>query len=365
MKCFAKRKNDIASLVFPEKINIRKPNEIIKKLINNNFDSIAKPIDGMGEFENIIARIGSIQESTDINIDKKALLVMCSDNGIVEEGVTQSPSDVTLKVAQNILRGKSSAAVMAKKNNIDVFVVDMGINSNEEPDGIINRKIRKGTRNFHKDKAMTAEETLLAINVGIETVKEMSEKGYKIIALGEMGIGNTTTSSAVCASLFDVNVKDVTGRGAGLDDEKLKKKISVIEEAVAKYDLKHADVLDVLSSAGGYDIAALVGACIGGAVYEIPIVLDGVITQTAGYAAARLYPEVRDYLFASHAGKEPSSELLLNALKITPVIKANMALGEGTGAVMFLSLLDDALCVYKNAAKFDELKMKEYERFEK
>ena len=365
MECFAKQKFDIASSLFHKKIDIRKPDGIIKKVIKNNFDSIAKPIDGMGEFEDIIARIGSIQGSTDIVIDKKALLVMCSDNGIVAEGVTQSSSDVTLKVAKNILRGRSSVAVMAAKNNIDCFVYDMGIDSPEEPDGIVNRKIRKGSRDFLKSQAMKEEETLKAVNTGIEAVKELSEKDYKMIALGEMGIGNTTTSSAICASLFDVNVKDVTGRGAGLDDEKLLRKIEVIEEAIKKYDLKHADVFEVLKTVGGYDIAALVGVCLGGAIYEIPVVMDGVITQTAGYVATRFFPEVRDYLFASHKGKEPASELLLNALKLKAVIGADMALGEGTGAVMFLALLDNALCVYKNAAKFDELKMKEYERFEK
>ena len=365
MECFAKQKYNIKDFDSLKTLNIKKPDEVFYQMGKKRFDETAKPIDGLGEFEDAVSRICSIQRKDDITINKKALLIMCSDNGIVEEGVSQSTSEVTFKVAKNMLREKSSAALMAKNNNIDCFVVDIGIDSDEEPDGIINRKVRKGSRNFLKESAMTKEETLDAICVGIDMVMKLFEEGYNIIAVGEMGIGNTTTSSAICASLLGCDAEAVTGRGAGLDDEKLKKKINVIKEAVNKYDLTHCDVFEVLSTVGGYDIASLAGICIGGALLGIPIVLDGIITQTAAYVALRINGNVKDYLFASHIGKEPASRLLLSAIGLKGVIDANMALGEGCGAIMYLSLLEDALCVYKNASKFDELEMEEYERFDK
>lgn len=343
------------------KINI--PDKRYREETKKEFDRIAKPLDGLGDFENVISRIGAIKKNRDFSLDKKALIVMCSDNGIVEEKVTQSSFEVTMKVAKNILNKRSGVAVMAEKNKVDCFVIDVGINSDEKPSGLIDKKIRKGTRNFRVEPAMTEDEMFKAINTGIETVRELADKGYDIIALGEMGIGNTTTSSAVCASLLQKSAVNVTGRGAGLDDAGLGRKINLIDEAVKKYDLYDKDPLEVLRIAGGYDIASLMGACIGGAIYEIPVVLDGVITQAAGLLAKRVFRETGEYLFASHVGKEKSSELILKELGLKPVIDANMALGEGTGALMYLSLLDNALCVYKNAARFDELEMKDYERF--
>ena len=360
MECLKKQESNKA---FLDSLKIKPLNKAFYEEVKKNFDTVAKPLDGLGEFEKAIARIGAIKEKKDFSLDKRALIIMCSDNGIVEEKVTQSSSEVTLKVAKNMLRGKSSVAVMAKKNNIDCFVFDVGIASEEKLSGIIDKKIRKGTRNFAKEPAMTCEEVLDAINVGIETVGDLTNKGYDIITLGEMGIGNTTTSSAICAALLKLNASEVTGRGAGLDDESLNRKIKVIEEAIKKYNLYDKDPLDVLQHVGGYDLAALTGACIGAAINGIPVVIDGAITQTAVLLAKRLIPEVTDYIFASHKGREISSEKVLKELNLNAVISADMALGEGSGAVMFISLLDDALCVYKNAARFDELEMNNYERF--
>lgn len=360
MECLKKQGYDPDWL---EGIKINIPDKRYHEETKKEFDRIAKPLDGLGDFENVISRIGAIKKNRDFSLDKKALIVMCSDNGIVEEKVTQSSFEVTMKVARNILNKKSSASVMADKINVDCFVIDVGINSDEKPLGLIDKKIRKGTRNFKIEPAMTEDEMLKAVRTGIETVREMADEGYDIIALGEMGIGNTTTSSAICASLLHERAENVTGRGAGLDDEGLGRKIGLIDEAIKKYGLYDKDPLEVLRITGGYDIASLMGACIGGAIYEIPVVLDGVITQVAGLLAKRVFQETGEYLFASHVGKEKSSELILKELGLKPVIDANMALGEGTGALMFLSLLDNAMCVFKNAARFDELEMKDYERF--
>ena len=383
MECSKKQTSIEYDLDSFRSLKIKKPDETIKNKIARRWDDIAKPLDGLGVFEEVLSRIGAIGGSDEINLSKRALIIMCADNGIVKEGVSQSGFEVTLSVAKNILNGKSSVAVMAEKNNIDMMVVDVGINSDEELKGALNYKINKGTKDFLLSDAMSEEETLEAVNVGINLVKECKKNGYDIILTGEMGIGNTTTSTAVAASILagektlfcdkkgyahkeikniDLFVEKITGRGAGLDDEKLANKKRVILEAIRKKSLLNADVFKILSAVGGFDTAALSGVCIGGAIYGIPIVLDGAITLTAALVAEGLCPGVKDYLFASHRGKEPVSGIIAQSLSLKPAIDANMALGEGTGAVMMMSLLDDALCIYKNAARFSEISVENYKR---
>ena len=362
MQCLEKQKLNSIDIEFLSNLKANKPDENAYRQVKEIIDKIAKPLDGLGVFEDSIARIASIKGSTDVSIKKRALVIMSSDNGIVDEGVSQSGKEVTLKVVKNILREKSSAAVMAKEISADCFVYDVGIDSDEKVVGLIDKKIRRSSRNFLLEEAMTEKEMLDAILVGINAAYELQEKGYELIALGEMGIGNTTTSSAICAALLHLEGKKVAGRGAGLSDEGLNKKIRLIDEAIHKYDLNNADAFTVLQSVGGYDIASLTGVCIGGALYGIPIVLDGVITQASALLACKINPTVKEYLFASHKGKETASSLILDELGLNAVIDANMALGEGTGALMYISLLDIALCVYNNAARFDDLEMDEYER---
>ncbi len=393
----------------------------VKKAIKARFDNVAKPIDGMGKFETVLSQIGAIQGKTDFTIEKKAVLVFCADNGIVEEGVSQSTSEVTVRVINNMLRGKSSVAVMAKKIGADLHIVDVGVDCDSKDifsDGddfagkeeIIKKmkdnasdsgykewrpnyydcKIRRGSRNFAKEPALTEEELNQAIRCGMNFVGKLKKNGYQIIALGEMGIGNTTTSSAVCAALTGLEVEKLVGRGAGLNDAGLAKKREVISKALIRYRLRHEEVqnssekiensdndvsnysktaLAALQQVGGYDLAALTGAFIGGAVYHIPIVADGVITMTAALAASRIVPGCLEACILSHKGKEPAvaileEELMKSGVACGSVIDASMALGEGTGAVMMLSLADLAMEVYENAARFDDLSMEQYTRFQ-
>ena len=393
MECLKKQTSTEYSLNSLRAVCVSSPDEEFKKSVKKHWDDVAKPLDGMGDFEDILCKIGAIQKSENIKLDKKALLIMCADNGIVKEGVSQSDSSVTLSVAKNMAKGRSSVAVMAEKNGIDVFVYDVGIDTGEEFEGIINAKIRKGTNDFYKEPAMSEEETLKAINLGINLVKECVDKNYDIILTGEMGIGNTTTSAAVCTAIIsaqyasekhtdsdtdnltekqtdldcdcdtDTLIEKLTGRGAGLDDEKFLNKKRIIRESIEKYSLKSADAFTVLKTVGGLDIAALTGICIGGAIYGVPVVLDGVITMTAGLVAEKICPGVKEYYILSHKGKEPASQMISDKLGLKPVIDSNMALGEGTGAVMMASLLEDALCVYKNAARFSDIAVENYERF--
>ena len=210
---------------------------------------------------------------------------------------------------------------------------------------------------------MTEEETIRAIAAGIDLVYYCKEKGIKILATGEMGIGNTTTSSAVTAALLQCKADEVTGRGAGLSDGGLLRKQQVITEAIQNYDLYRADALTVLKTVGGFDIAGLAGVCMGGAIYHAPIVIDGVISMAAALVAEKILPGTREYLLPSHKGKEPAVSLLLKELKMEPVIDGSLALGEGTGAVMMFGLLDMAMNVYNSRVVFSDIEIEQYQRF--
>lgn len=346
-----------------QELNIEALDETLWKKIKENWDTVAKPLDGMGRFETLIAQIGAISGSENINIAKRAVIIMCSDNGIVEENISQSGQEVTAIVAEKMAQRSSSVGKMADWIKADTIPVDIGINRKESIPGVLNRKVRCGTRNFKNEPAMTEEEAVQAIVTGIEIVEDCKKKGYQILAIGEMGIGNTTTSSAVTASLLKCDVKEVTGRGAGLSDEQLIHKQEIIEEAIRKYELKNADAFTILQTVGGYDIAGLAGVCIGGALFHIPIVLDGVISMAAALLAERLVPGTKVYLLASHKGKEPAVEKLAKELEVVPVIDGKMALGEGTGALMLFPLLEMALSVYQERTTFSDIKLTPYTRY--
>ncbi|MBD5543929.1 MAG: nicotinate-nucleotide--dimethylbenzimidazole phosphoribosyltransferase [Lachnospiraceae bacterium] len=346
-----------------DRLVLDEPDRKIYKKVLENWDSIAKPLDGMGRFEAVTAQIGAILGTDEINLSKKAVIIMCADNGIVEEGVSQSGQEVTAAVAEQMGKGASSVGKMAEAIGVDSIPIDIGINRKEPIAGVLDRKIRYGTRNFSKEPAMTQEEAVKAIFTGMEIVSDCKKKGYHILAIGEMGIGNTTTSSAVAAALLRCETEEVTGRGAGLCDEKLQRKKQIITKAVKKYKLYEAEPLTVLQTVGGLDIAGLVGVCIGGGMFHIPIVLDGVISMTAALLAERIVQGTIQYLIPSHRGKEPAVEKLMKELKLEPVIDGRMALGEGTGAVMMLSLLEMTLCVYRRGTQFSDIQVEQYERY--
>ena len=346
-----------------EQLEIKEPDGKIRRKVLENWNAVAKPLDGMGRFETLTAQIGAILGTERMDISKKSVIIMCADNGIVEEKVSQSGQEVTLAVVKSMAHKQSSVGRMANVIGADTIPIDIGINSDEKISGVVDRKIRCGTRNFSKEPAMTEEEVMRAIAVGIDMVGSCKEDGYTILATGEMGIGNTTTSSAVAASILKCEVCEVTGRGAGLSNSGLIHKQQIISEAIRKYDLYHADALTVLRTVGGLDIAGLVGVCIGGAVFHVPIVLDGVISMVAALLAERILPGTRGYLLSSHKGKEPAVELLMRELDMEPVIDGRLALGEGTGAVMMFSLLDMALSIYCNRTTFEDIQVEQYKRF--
>lgn len=341
------------------------PDEAIQQQIKKNWDSLAKPLDGLGMFETIFARIGAMQGNIVPDIRRKAVLVMCADNGIVEEHISQSGQEVTAMVAESMGQGNSSVCKMAAAIGCEVIPVDIGINTNRVYPGVLPRKISRGTANFLRTPAMTKEQACAAINVGIELVEQCKQKGYGILGTGEMGIGNTTTSSAMAAALLGCPAERVTGRGAGLDDTGLKHKQQVIEEALQQYQLQPEEALRILCCVGGLDIAGMVGVFLGGALYHVPIVIDGVISAVAAVCASRLCPGTEAYMIPSHKGKEPAAGLLLQELSLQPVLEAGLALGEGTGTVFLFSMLDVALTLYREGTTFADIALAPYERYAK
>ena len=374
--------------------------ETVEKAIQK-WNSVAKPIGGLGELEKIITHIAGIHGKEEFDLDRRALVIMIADNGIVDEGVSQSESDVTLKVAKLMTEDKSSVGEMihgiavSSGSYIDTFPVDIGIKNGTPIGGrIINAKIRAGSRNFMMEPAMNLRETMKAVETGISIVGRLAEEGYDIIATGEMGIGNTTTCSALLAELLRLPVETLTGHGAGLSEEGYAYKCDVIKRALAKYDLnedifslsvklKEADpdafegdipdmqminklhALAALTTFGGYDIAGLAGVFIGGAIHHMPIVMDGVISVTAAYVAEKMVPGVKEYVIPSHLGSEPAMREVFEEMGLTlkPVIRAGLHLGEGTGAVMLFPMLDMAMSLYKSGSTFSELKMDPYKKF--
>ncbi len=329
-----------------------------------HWDGIAKPIGSLGLFEDIIIKIAGIQGSEQVDIGKKAVVIMCSDNGVVEEKVTQTDSFVTAVVTQNFARGITSINQMAMVSGAKVIPVDIGIERDIHGQGVTDKKIGYGTGNIAKGPAMTREQAQRGIEVGMEMIYALKTEGYKIIGTGEMGIGNTTTSSAVASVLLNLPVKEVTGRGAGLSREGLERKIRVIEEAVRINRPDPGNPVEVLAKLGGYDIAGITGLYLGGLKYGMPIVIDGVISSVAALIAARINRKAVDYMIPSHMSKEPAGEKIMEELGLSPVIHGNLALGEGTGTTLLFSLLDTVLKVYHYNSTFEDIRIKAYERFE-
>lgn len=329
-----------------------------------HWNGIAKPLDGLGRMEELLVKIAGVVRSEKLCLERKAVVVFCADNGVVAEGVTQTGSEVTAVVTENIARGIASVNRMASVAGADVIPVDVGVAGKLKEPGIRNCRIADGTANLLHEPAMTMEQTLEAIHTGIALAGELKDSGYDLLAVGEMGIGNTTTSSAVASVMLNQPPEAVTGRGAGLSGEGLERKIHVIQKAIALHKPEREKPLEVLSALGGLDIAAMTGFLLGGAIYRIPVVLDGMISAVAALLAAALCPNVTDYLLPSHLGKEPACRLVMDRLGFEPVIHGRLALGEGTGAVMLFPLLDMAAAVYEENSTFADIKIRAYESFE-
>lgn len=343
---------------------IKEPKKEIFWASKRHWDHIAKPIYGLGMMEDMIAKIAAIQGSEQVSLKKKAVIVMCADNGVVAEGVTQTDSHVTAVVTENFARGIASVNRMASIAGADVIPVDIGVAEDVTEPGVWKRKIAYGTKNLAKEPAMSESEAIQGILTGIDLVRECKEQGYDLLATGEMGIGNTTTSSAMASVLLNLSVEQVTGKGAGLSLEGIQRKVKVIKQAMSLQKLDSENPLSVLAGIGGFDIAGMTGVFLGGALYHIPIVIDGLISSIAALTAARLCPPSTSYMLASHMSNEPSSKVIMAELGLEPVIHGKLALGEGTGAVMLFPLLEMAYAVYLENTTFENIQIEAYKHFE-
>ena len=327
-----------------------------KERAQRRWDSIAKPLHSLGQLEELVGQIAQIQQTEDVDIARRCVLVFCADHGVVAEGVTQSGSEVTALVARSIVDGSANVNLMA--DSAAVFAVDMGMR--EPVAGTICRRIAPGTQNMAHGPAMTRAQAQQALQVGIDLVGERKDEGFRLIATGEMGIGNTTAATAMACVLLGCAPEELTGRGAGLSDEGLLRKQRAIARAIEINQPDAADPLDVLAKVGGLEIAGMAGAFLGGAKHGIPIVMDGVISAVAALAAVRLCPEARECILPSHMSREPAMARIMEELNMQPILHAGMALGEGTGAAALFPLLDMALRVYHGPHTFDGLGMEAY-----
>ena len=330
-----------------------------KREAESRWMSLAKPLGSLGALEDYIIKIAELTGSADITLNRRSLLVFIGDHGVAEEGVCQSDHSVTLAVAKALGSGCSTVNYPAKAAGCTVIPVDVGM-YDDTPEGIRNRKMARGCGNIAKGAAMTKEECRQAMDIGREQVRFLKEKGEDIVLLGEMGIGNTTACAAMSSVLLGEEPSSVTGRGAGLSDEGLEKKIRAVEKAIEVNAPDKDDPVDVLSKLGGFEIAALCGACLAAYEYRMPVILDGLITDVAALAACRMKPAAGNALIASHRSAEPAAGRILDELRLKALISAGIRLGEGAGALMGLSLIDQALTVYNSGHTFSELGISPY-----
>lgn len=312
---------------------------------------LAKPPGSLGRLEEISIQLAGITGRVHNALNKKQLLVFAADNGVVAEGVSSAPQSVTKQQTINLMRGKTGAAVLAKHFGCGLTVCDVGVNADIYESTVLNRKIAYGTQNICTGPAMTREQTLQAILTGAEIARTVDAD---VIGAGEMGIGNTTTSSAVLAVLLGTDVEAVTGRGGGITEESFRKKKAVIRTAIEVNRPDRDDLVGVLSKVGGFDLAAMCGAFLGAAAARRPAVIDGLISAAAALCAVRLCPNVRGYLVPSHASFEIGYRLAMEAMDLRPLFDLGMRLGEGSGCPLAFQVLDAACAVINDMATFDE-----------
>lgn len=312
---------------------------------------LAKPPGSLGRLEELSVQLAGITGNVHNHMDRKHLLVFAADNGVIAEGVSSSPQSVTLMQTVNLTQAKTGASVLVKHFGGKITVCDVGVNADIRDGAVLNRKIAYGTANMAKGPAMTRAQALQAIQTGMELARNTQAD---VIGIGEMGIGNTTTSSAVLAVLLDVEPETVTGRGGGLTDESFRKKKEVIRRAIACNRPDKNDVIDVLSKVGGFDIAAMCGAFLGAASTHRPVVIDGFISAVAALCAVRLCPNVQGYLIPSHASYEIGYRLAMDAMGLKPLFLLGMRLGEGSGCPLAFEVLSAACAIINDMATFDQ-----------
>jgi len=316
---------------------------------------LTKPIGSLGVLEDLVIQLAGITGDVEPKVENKMVIVMAGDHGVVEEGVSAAPQSVTPQMVYNFLNGGAGINVLARCAGAQVKVVDIGVadptlhNAN-----LISRKVRLGTANMTKGPAMSREEAIEAIMIGVEVAEYEIDQGINLLATGEMGIGNTTPSTAILAVYSGAALSTIVGMGVGLDDEGVFRKIKAIETALMLNKPDPADPIDVLAKVGGLEIAGMAGLILGSAAHKVPIVIDGFISGAAALLACKIAPQVKDYIIASHLSEEPGHKFVLEAIGLEPMLRMRMRLGEGTGAALAFTLIEAATRIMSEMATFEE-----------
>lgn len=324
----------------------------IKNDIYHKWDLMDKPQNSLGNIEKMVAKYGSMLGNELPDELKPAMLLMCGDHGIAKYGVSAYPPEVTIQMINGYMRGTAGANVMARHANTDLFVVDVGVNADlTNLKGVRNEKVAWGTEDFTKGPAITKNQAIKALQVGIKVADECIDKGYNLLVTAEMGIGNTTSTAAIASAMLNLEPELTVGRGTGINDERMQIKRRVVAEGLAVNSPIADDALDVLCKLGGYDHAGLAGMIIGGARRRVPTMIDGVNATAAALIAWKLYPECSEYMLCSHLSEEIAHKKMLSQLNLHPIVDAGMRLGEGTGASLAIVVLQTALGLYKEMNK--------------
>jgi nicotinate-nucleotide--dimethylbenzimidazole phosphoribosyltransferase len=331
---------------------IRPTDRVVMAAAQKEIDYCLKPPGSLGKLEDIARQIAGITGKVHNAISKKAIVVMMADNGVCAEGIAMYPQDITRIGADFVTSGRMGVNFLANYAKADIIAVDIGIQVDVDLPRVLNRKIRYGTANFLKEPAMSREEAIRAIEVGIEVTNTAIDQGYDLIGTGEIGIGNTTASSAVLYAFTGANIDRVVGRGAGLTDEAFERKKAVVQQAVRLHRPDPDDALDVLSKVGSLDIAGMTGTYLACAARRVPVVTDGLISNVAALTAMRLKPEAIEYMIPSHISFEPGAKLLKEITGLEPMIDMNMRLGEGTGCALVFSIIEAALRMIEEMGTF-------------
>ena len=318
-----------------------------------HIDNLTKPLGSLGKLEEIAARYAGITGQVSNKVNKKNIIVMCSDNGVCEEGVSSADQIITEVMTNGIPEMKTGVGVLASFANADLTVVDIGVIGDITNPKVINKKVNKGTANMCKGPAMTREEAIKAIEVGIEIADKLCKDGYDLFGTGEMGIGNTSTSATVISALLNIDIEELVGKGVGLTQEQFEGKKRVLKKALEINKPDKEDVIDVLSKVGGFDIAGMCGCFLAAANNKKAIVIDGVISCSAALCAYMLKPECKDYMFTSHKSDEKAVDSVFKHIGLEPILHLNMRLGEGSGCPLAFNVIEAALHVVNNMATFD------------
>lgn len=329
-------------------------NKDIMKETRNMWDGLVKPIGSLGSLEEISIKIAGMTGKTRNKISKKAVVVMAADNGVVEEGVSACPQSFTMLLTDSMLKGITGVATLAKFTNTDIITVDIGLIGDMEHENLINKKVAYSTKNFTKESAMTYEEAIKSIEVGIEIGDNLYSEGYDILGTGELGIGNTTTSAAVLSVLANLDVDITCGKGAGLTEEQYLGKKKSILKGIELNKPNKEDPIDVLAKVGGFDIGGMCGLYLSAAKNRKPIVVDGFISSAAALCAVKLNPLVSDYIIPSHLSEEPGARYMMEQLKLKPMLNVGMRLGEGSGCPLAFQIIEAALFTLDNMGTFEE-----------